>query len=262
MSKKPVGRHERQPIPRATSRRQAWVSQSPSSRSAPLRSASARQQAARRVPAGRGTAAPHLRPRLLPPRPTLGLEHSRHRHRKAAGLRAGGHVPPGEPAPGGRPGHGRSRDVFVGQAHRGDEPARRREDQPGCRHGLLGELASRRLTGHRGLPQCRPRLCHVVQRSLFAAGGTSGRGRARHSCGGRARVLSSPGPRRRRAGPRTPRPEHLGTPRPRHGRPSSRPDHHGAGSGRWQHSWRAGDTQLEAYRASVAAMAGAQCPIG
>lgn len=201
-------------------------------------------------------------PGSFPHAPTLGLEHSRHRHRKAAGLRAGGHVPPGEPAPGGRPGHGRSRDVFVGQAHRGDEPARRREDQPGCRHGLLGELASRRLTGHRGLPQCRPRLCPVVQRSLFAAGGTSGRGRARHSCGGRARVLSSPGPRRRRAGPRTPRPEHLGTPRPRHGRPSSRPDHHGAGSGRWQHSWRAGDTQLEAYRASVAAMAGAQCPIG
>lgn len=31
---------------------------------------------------------------------------------------------------------------------------------------------------------------------------------------------------------------------------------------RWQHSWRAGNAQLEAYRASVAAMAGAKCTIG
>lgn len=30
----------------------------------------------------------------------------------------------------------------------------------------------------------------------------------------------------------------------------------------WQHSWRAGNAQLEAYRAAVAAMAGARCSLG
>jgi hypothetical protein len=36
----------------------------------------------------------------------------------------------------------------------------------------------------------------------------------------------------------------------------------GQAKARWQHSWRAGNAQLEAYRASVAAMAGAKCTIG
>lgn len=36
----------------------------------------------------------------------------------------------------------------------------------------------------------------------------------------------------------------------------------GQAKARWQHSWRAGNAQLEAYRASVAAMAGAQCTTG